>query len=210
MATHSHDHAAVADAEVLDPVCRMRISPADSVGQLDYKGERYYFGNHSCLEQFKADPDRFLAADRTQASTPADRQPPHHLVTGDALNWIDFALTTPVVLWGAWPFFVRGWASVVNRHLNMFTLIALGVGAAYTFSVVATVLPGVFPASFRMNGSVAVYFEPAAVIVVWFCSGRFSSCGRAAARAARSGTSSDSLPKPHGGSRLTRPSAMFH
>jgi Cu+-exporting ATPase len=71
-----------------------------------------------------------------------------------------------VVLWGGWPFFVRGWASVVNRHLNMFTLIALGVGAAYAYSVVATLAPGLFPDSFRMMGEVAVYFEPAAVIVV--------------------------------------------
>ena len=70
------------------------------------------------------------------------------------------------MLWGGWPFFVRGWASVVNRHLNMFTLIALGVGAAYGFSVVATLAPGLFPASFRGHGDqVAVYFEPAAVIV---------------------------------------------
>jgi Cu+-exporting ATPase len=75
-------------------------------------------------------------------------------------------LATPVVLWGGWPFFVRGWASVVNRHLNMFTLIALGVGAAYAYSVVATLAPGLFPDSFRMMGEVAVYFEPAAVIVV--------------------------------------------
>jgi Cu+-exporting ATPase len=71
------------------------------------------------------------------------------------------------VLWGGWPFFVRGWASVVNRHLNMFTLIALGVGAAYAFSVVATLAPGLFPASFRTHGDqIGVYFEPAAVIVV--------------------------------------------
>src|SRR5215213_4992667 len=83
-----------------------------------------------------------------------------------SLNWILFALASPVVLWGGWPFFVRGWASVVNRHLNMFTLIALGVGAAYTYSVVATLAPGLFPDSFRMMGEVAVYFEPAAVIVV--------------------------------------------
>ncbi len=70
-------------------------------------------------------------------------------------------------LWGGWPFFVRGWASVVNRHLNMFTLIALGVGAAYAFSVVATLAPGLFPASFRTHGDqIGVYFEPAAVIVV--------------------------------------------
>jgi Cu+-exporting ATPase len=82
------------------------------------------------------------------------------------LNWMLLALATPVVLWGGWPFFVRGWASVVNRHLNMFTLIALGVGAAYGYSVVATVAPGLFPDSFRMMGEAAVYFEPAAVIVV--------------------------------------------
>ena len=63
-----------------------------------------------------------------------------------ALTWIELALATPVVLWGGWPFFVRGWASVVNRHLNMFTLIALGVGAAYGYSVVATLAPGLFPA----------------------------------------------------------------
>jgi Cu+-exporting ATPase len=82
------------------------------------------------------------------------------------MNWIQLALATPVVLWGGWPFFVRGWASVVNRHLNMFTLIALGVGAAYIYSVIATIAPGVFPDSFRIMGEVAVYFEPAAVIVV--------------------------------------------
>ncbi|HKY21172.1 MAG TPA: heavy metal translocating P-type ATPase [Vicinamibacterales bacterium] len=82
------------------------------------------------------------------------------------LNWILLALATPVVTWGGWPFFVRGWASVWNRYLNMFTLIALGVGAAHTYSVVATLAPGLFPDSFRMMGEVAVYFEPAAVIVV--------------------------------------------
>jgi P-type Cu+ transporter len=83
-----------------------------------------------------------------------------------AMTWTQFALATPVVLWGGWPFFVRGWASVVNRHLNMFTLIALGVGAAFGFSVIATLAPGLFPASFRGHGDqLAVYFEPAAVIV---------------------------------------------
>jgi Cu+-exporting ATPase len=89
----------------------------------------------------------------------------HHRVAGGLLNWIELALATPVVLWAGWPFFQRGWTSIVNRHLNMFTLIALGVGAAYGFSVLATVAPGLFPASFRMDGRVDVYFEPAAVIV---------------------------------------------
>jgi Cu+-exporting ATPase len=88
------------------------------------------------------------------------------LVAAGARHWIEFALATPVVLWGGWPFFVRGWASVVNRHLNMFTLIALGVGAAFTYSAIAMLVPDVFPHSFRMRGQVAVYFEPAAVIVV--------------------------------------------
>ena len=86
---------------------------------------------------------------------------------GTALVWIQFALATPVVLWGGWPFFVRGWWSAVNRHLNMFTLIALGTGAAYLYSAVATLAPGIFPNSFRNphTGVLAVYFEPAAVIV---------------------------------------------
>ena len=76
------------------------------------------------------------------------------------------ALATPVVLWGGWPFFERGWASVVNRKLNMFTLIALGVGVAYLYSTFAALFPGVFPPSFRsMDGQVPVYFEAAAVIV---------------------------------------------
>ena len=94
-------------------------------------------------------------------------QPLQHALPPWAMTWSQFLLATPVVLWGGWPFFVRGWASVVNRHLNMFTLIALGVGAAYGFSVVATLAPGLFPPSFRTHGDqIGVYFEPAAVIVV--------------------------------------------
>ncbi len=86
---------------------------------------------------------------------------PRHTVT-----LIELILATPVVLWGGWPFFVRGWQSVVNRSLNMFTLIGLGVGVAYVYSVVAALLPGIFPDSFRdAEGNVAVYFEAAAVIV---------------------------------------------
>ncbi|MEO9788075.1 MAG: HAD-IC family P-type ATPase, partial [Aurantimonas coralicida] len=79
--------------------------------------------------------------------------------------WLEFALATPVVLWAALPFFKRGWASIVNRSPNMWTLIAIGVGAAYGYSVVATLLPGLFPASFRQDGVVPVYFEASAVIV---------------------------------------------
>jgi Cu+-exporting ATPase len=94
-------------------------------------------------------------------------QPLRHILAPRSMNWLQLVLATPVVLWGGWPFFARGWASIVQRHLNMFTLIALGVGAAYVFSVVATVAPGMFPASFRTHGDqVGVYFEAAAVIVV--------------------------------------------
>ncbi len=90
-----------------------------------------------------------------------------HRLTPAALNWIQLALATPVVIWGGWPFFVRGWASIVSRRLNMFTLIALGVAAAYGYSTVATIAPWLFPASFRTHGGgVGVYFEAAAVIVV--------------------------------------------
>jgi Cu+-exporting ATPase len=75
-------------------------------------------------------------------------------------------LSTPVVLWGGWPFFQRGWASILSRHLNMFTLIGLGTGAAYFYSLIATVIPGIFPSSFRGEaGAVEIYFEAAAVIV---------------------------------------------
>nr|WP_255414638.1 copper-translocating P-type ATPase [Spiribacter halobius] len=80
--------------------------------------------------------------------------------------WLELALATPVVLWSGWPFLVRGWRSVATWNLNMFTLIGLGVGVAYAYSVVATLLPGIFPPSFRHEGgTVAVYFEAAAVIV---------------------------------------------
>ena len=82
-----------------------------------------------------------------------------------AWQWLEFILATPVVLWGGWPFFVRGGRSLVTRNLNMFTLIGLGTGVAYAFSVVGVIFPGVFPASFRSaNGEVAVYFEAAAAI----------------------------------------------
>lgn len=87
-------------------------------------------------------------------------------VDGQVSRWIQFALATPVVCWAGWPFFVRGWRSVVTRNLNMFTLIAIGVGAAFVFSAVAMLLPGIFPDTMQHEGSVAIYFEAAAVIVV--------------------------------------------
>jgi Cu+-exporting ATPase len=224
------------EQDVVDPVCGMTISPADSVGEVVHRGHTYYFCNESCLERFKADPEEFVGPGGRAPREPADPeaeytcpmhpeirqkgpgscpicgmaleplhvsleeqpneeledmtrrfrwslvltvpillvmvdeflpgQPIHARIEADQLNWIELALATPVVLWGGWPFFERGWASLVNRHLNMFTLIAVGVGAAYGFSVVATLAPDLFPHSFRMGGAVAVYLEPAAAIVV--------------------------------------------
>jgi P-type Cu+ transporter len=92
-------------------------------------------------------------------------QPLQHSLSMKVINWIQFALATPVVLWGGKPFFERGWASVINRSLNMFTLIALGTATAYLFSVIALFFPHIFPASFRGHGGeVGLYFEAAAVI----------------------------------------------
>jgi Cu+-exporting ATPase len=91
----------------------------------------------------------------------------HGLVSPQLSVWIQLVLSTPVVLWAGWPFFARGWASVVHRSLNMFSLIALGTGSAYLYSLVAAFAPGLFPAAFHgMGGTVPVYFEAAAVITV--------------------------------------------
>ncbi len=91
--------------------------------------------------------------------------PVQHAFPNGWLPWIEMILATPVVLWGGWPFFQRGWTSIVNRSTNMFTLIAMGTGVAYLYSLVATVFPQVFPSSFReMSGTPPVYFEAAAAI----------------------------------------------
>ena len=90
-----------------------------------------------------------------------------HLISAQISNWVQLSLATPVVLWAGWPFFVRGWQSIKNRALNMFTLIAMGTGVAWIYSVVATAAPDIFPDAFRSgDGAVAVYFEAAAVITV--------------------------------------------
>jgi len=107
------------------------------------------------------------------------------------LSWVEMVLATPVVLWGGWPFFQRGWRSIANRATNMFTLIAMGTGVAYLFSLVATVLPQIFSTSFReMGGTPPVYFEAAAAITTlvllgrrlprWCCSARCLNCVHAA------------------------------
>jgi Cu+-exporting ATPase len=90
----------------------------------------------------------------------------HHFVSPSLSVWIQFLLAAPVVLWAGWPFFVRGWASVRNRSLNMFSLIALGIGTAYLYSLAATLAPGLFPDNLRQDGVIPVYYEAAAVITV--------------------------------------------
>ena len=151
----------VRDAPGSCPICGMALEPRvvtleESNRELDDMWRRF---RYSLV--LTAPTLAFMLSDMLPA------QPLQHLLPTGWMNWLLFALATPVVLWGGWPFFVRGWASVVNRHLNMFTLIALGVGAAYAYSVVATLLPGLFPSSLRSHGGeVGVYFEPAAVIVV--------------------------------------------
>src|SRR5829696_1883416 len=141
-------------------------------------------------------------------------QPLQHALSIRLLKYIQLALATPIVLWAGWPFFVRGWASVINRSLNMFTLIAIGTGAAYLSSVVATLVPGIFPAAFRdHSGQVAVYFEAAAVITTLVLLGqvlelrarsRTSSAIRMllglapkTARAVRDGGSEEDIPLEH-------------
>lgn len=92
---------------------------------------------------------------------------PHNWIDATLSNWIQLVFATPVVLWAGWPFFVRGWQSLLTRNLNMFTLIAMGTGVAYVYSLIGTLAPQVFPATFRGHeGAVAVYFEAAAVITV--------------------------------------------
>ena len=88
-----------------------------------------------------------------------------HLVSAAISPWLQLSLAAPIVLWAGAPFFVRGWTSLKTRHLNMFTLISIGVGAAFLYSLVATLVPGIFPDTFKMHGMVPVYYEAAGVVV---------------------------------------------
>jgi Cu+-exporting ATPase len=233
--------AAPAAAGALDPVCGMTVQPETAAGSHVHAGKTYYFCATSCLTKFKNDPAYYLlppyqrparevavpAGAAVEYICPMDPeiletkpgacricgmalepkivtmeegpnpelddmsrrfrwslgpavavmilamsdmlpgQPLHQWLGGARLNWIQWLLATPVVLWGGFPFFQRGWASIVNRAPNMFTLIAIGTGAAYGFSTVGTVIPEWLPASFHQyGGGVAVYFEAAAMITV--------------------------------------------
>jgi Cu+-exporting ATPase len=143
------------------PICGMALEPVD-VRHVDERNpELEDMTRRFWVSLALTAPILVFMISELLPGRPLDRLASHPL-----RNWIEFGLATPVVLWGGWPFFERGWASIVSRYLNMFTLIALGVGAAYVYSVAATLAPDLFPDSFRMGGEAAVYFEPAAVIVV--------------------------------------------
>ena len=139
------------------PKCGMaleaRNAPSEDSSELDDMTHRFKFS-------------AILAAPVFVIAMVADLLPQFMPLSMPVVQWLEFALATPVVLWGGWPIFQRGWASLVNRSLNMFTLIALGVGVAWTYSVVAMLLPGIFPHTMHtMGGLVPVYFEAAAVIM---------------------------------------------
>jgi len=142
------------------PICGMTLEPKNVVAgtkeenaELRDMTRRFWIGAVLSLPVF------ILAMCHMLPSAP-------HWVQGDLSRWTQFALSTPVVLWCGWPFFQRGWQSIVNRSLNMFTLIAIGVGAAYFYSAVVMLLPQIFPPSFAAHGKIGVYFESAAIITV--------------------------------------------
>jgi len=140
--------------------CGMALEPREGTGEEEVNGEQVNMNRRFWISLFLTGPILFLAMSEMIPS-----QPVQHLFQGGLLTWIQLALATPVVLWGGWPFFQRGWASIINRSLNMFTLIAIGTGTAYFYSVVASLFPDIFPESFRgHSGEVSVYFEAASVI----------------------------------------------
>jgi len=153
-------HSEIVRSEPGDcPICGMalepRNAPAEDHAELDDMTRRFWVSTALALPVFLM----AMVTDLLPQAMPAS-------ISMLTVQWIEFALATPVVLWGGWPIFQRGWASLVNRSLNMFTLIALGVGVAWTYSVAAMLLPDIFPPSMRSMGeTVPVYFEAAAVIM---------------------------------------------
>ena len=141
------------------PICGMMLEPRTVAAkeenpELDNMTRRFWISTALAVPVFVM----AMAADMWMGFVP-------QMISFTHLQWVEFLLATPVVLWGGWPFFQRGWASVVNRHLNMFTLISLGVGVAWTYSVIGTFLPDIFPATLRRaDGTLPIYFEAAAAI----------------------------------------------
>ena len=142
------------------PICGMALEPktisaagSEDDSELIDMSRRFWIGAALALPVF------LLAMSHLIPNAPA-------WLSGDVSRWIQFGLSTPVVLWAGWPFFQRGWRSIVTRNLNMFTLIAIGVGVAYFYSAVVMLVPGAFPASLSHHGKIGIYFEAAAMITV--------------------------------------------
>ncbi len=143
------------------PICGMALEPRTPTAEDEESSELADMRRRFWVSLVLSVPVLVVAMADFLPGRPLDQ-----LAPGWVFTWIEMALATPVILWGGWPFFVRGWQSVVNRSLNMFTLIGLGVGVAYVYSVVAALFPDIFPDAFRDEaGQVAVYFEAASVIV---------------------------------------------
>jgi Cu+-exporting ATPase len=142
------------------PICGMALEPRTVTLEEEANPELIDMTRRFWVGVVFSLPIVFLAMSELIPGQPLQRNVSPHI-----LNWIQLLLATPVVLWGGWPFFQRGWFSIVNRSLNMFTLIAIGIGTAYVYSVAATLFPDAFPQSFRGHGGeVGVYFDAAAVI----------------------------------------------
>jgi Cu+-exporting ATPase len=143
------------------PICGMALEPRTVTAKDEYNPELRDMSRRLWVGVVLTVPLLVIAMADMLPSMQVRRALP-----GGWLPWIELLLASPVVLWGGWPFFQRGWTSLVNRSTNMFTLIAMGTGVAYLFSLVATLAPGVFPEAFRdMSGTPPVYFEAAAAIV---------------------------------------------
>ena len=152
----------VRDAPGSCPICGMALEPRTVTGGEEHNEELEDMTRRFKFGLILAIPLLLLAM-----SDLIPGQPLQHAISMRLLILVQLVLATPVVVWGGWPFFQRGWASIVNRSLNMFTLIAIGTGVAYSYSVIATFLPSIFPVSLRRHGgAVGVYFEVSAVIVV--------------------------------------------
>jgi P-type Cu+ transporter len=142
------------------PICGMTLEPRTAAAEVAENPELASMTRRFWVSALLTLPILALAM-----SDAIPGQPLQHAISMRLISWLELALATPAVIWGGWPFFERGWESVANRSLNMFTLIALGTGTAYLFSVAAVLFPGAFPASFRdSSGNVPAYFEAAAAI----------------------------------------------
>ena len=187
------------------PICGMALEPEVATGD-DRPERRTRRHDAAVLDRRSRSRCRSFALDM------GGHLPDLHdlLLAGSVSNWIEFALATPVVLWAGWPFFVRGWASLETRNLNMFTLIAMGVGVAWLYSVVATLAPRPVPAGVprRRRRGRGLFRGRRGRSPCWCCWARCWSCARASRPAARSARCSISRRRPRAASAPTAPTRM--